>query len=213
MRRALIISAIVVGLAGLAIGYVASIETIDVRVRQAMIAGAVVAAGWVITFLLQEYRFYRERRERMNDVQKALYAEIRAYLEGQLKRDDLQVYGSEMVARMRDAADEGVDYVPLIPTETNDMIFKAIVPEIHILPRISIDPVVVYYSQISAIHAIIHDLRSEAYQALHVDRRIAMYQDYISLKQEAITLGEDALKVMERVSRYGARKAERSDRA
>jgi len=213
LRRALIISAIVVGLAGLAIGYVASIETIDVRVRQAMIAGAVVAAGWVITFLLQEYRFYRERRERMNDVQKALYAEIRAYLEGQLKRDDLQVYGSEMVARMRDAADEGVDYVPLIPTETNDMIFKAIVPEIHILPRISIDPVVVYYSQISAIHAIIHDLRSEAYQALHVDRRIAMYQDYISLKQEAITLGEDALKVMERVSRYGARKAERSDRA
>ncbi len=207
MRRAFVICAVVVAIAGLLIGYLARDESIDVRVRQAMIAGSVVAAGWIITFLLQEYRFYRERRERRNDLQRALYAEIRACLDGQLRRDNLESYGSEMVARMQDAADEGEDYIPFIPHETNDIVFKAIISDVHVLPIASIDPIVLYYAQLAAIDALIADLRSEAFTKLDVDRRIAMYRDYISLKREALRLGEDALKGMENVERYGARRA------
>lgn len=207
MRRILFIATGLIVLGGLLVAYLATSTEIEVRVLQALIAASALALGWIVTFLLQEYRAHRQRHDRMNDVQKALYAEIRACLEGQLKRDDLERHGSEMVARMRDAADEQTRYIPLIPSERNDMIFKAIVGEIHILPRISIDPVVVYYSQLAAIDAIIEDLRSEAFATLHVDRQIRMYQDYISLKKEAITLGEQALDVMERVSRFGPRRA------
>jgi len=207
LKRALLISIFVVSLAGLAIAYVAGIESIDVRVRQAMIAGSVVASGWVITFLLQEYRFYRERSERVNDMQRAIYAEIRACLDGQLKRDDLQKYGNEMIARMRDAADEEETYIPLIPSETNNIVFISIISEVYVLPTASIDPVVLYYSQLAAIDALISDLRSEAFEKLSPDRRIAMYRDYISLKVEAIRLGEDALLGIENVARYGPRKA------
>jgi hypothetical protein len=87
----------------------------------------------------------------------------------------------------------GEDYVPLVPTEKNDTIFQAIVADIHVLPRTSIDPVVLYYSQIASIAAMSEDIRSDAFRQMNVERRIRMYSDYIELKKEAIVLGEEAM--------------------
>ncbi len=133
----------------------------------------------------------QQRAERVRDVQRAIYAEIRAYL-NVLKRDDLDAYEHVLVARMQ----SDPTFIPMIPTEANDIVFKAIVADIHVLPRSSVDPVVVYYSQLASIHAMIADLRSAAYRKMSVERRIAMYQDYMSLKREAIELGDHALEMI-----------------
>jgi len=165
---------------------------------QAVIAGLVFLTGWLNTSITTEISRLRDHDERMNDVQKALYAEIRACLQGQLKHDDLDGMSQVIIARMRKERD---DYVPLIPTEKNDTIFKAIVSDIHVLPRQSIDPVVIYYSQLAAIDEMIGDLRSPEYRTMDVDRRIQMYSDYIALKKQAVLMGEDALNAMDAVSR------------
>ncbi|MDO5606429.1 MAG: hypothetical protein Q4G25_14835, partial [Paracoccus sp. (in: a-proteobacteria)] len=120
------------------------------QAQQAVIAGLFVAIGWWVVAWQSRLRDAKMRAERVRDVQRALFAEIRAYL-AVLERDQIAEYGGNIAARIE--AEPG--YFPVIPTEHNDAIFRAIVGEIHVLPRDTIDPVVLYYSQLNAIAAMI----------------------------------------------------------
>jgi hypothetical protein len=157
----------------------------------ALIGGTFLALGWIVNGWQNRRRDRALRDERVRDVQRALFAEIRAYLAA-LKRDDIAIYGDEVARRIE--TEEG--FFPVIPTERNDTVFRAIVSDIHILPRASVDPVVLYYSQISVIHAMIDDLRALDLERIGPQRGAAMYRDYIALKLQAIVLGEDALLLM-----------------
>ncbi len=170
------------------------IETLlsDSRTISALIGAVVVLIGWFFTFYRERLARKSERKERIRDVQRAIYAEIRAYV-AVLHRDELDVYRNNMIEKMRGKDGKGRDFIPLIPQERNDLIFRAIVNEIHILPRSSIDPVALYYSQLSAISALIEDLRSSDFRDLDRGRRIQMYSDYIDMKKEALDLGEEAM--------------------
>ena len=121
-------------------------------------------------------------------MQRALFAEIRAYL-AVLERDDVAVYGARIAARIVDEP----GYFPVIPSERNDAIFNAIVGEIHVLPRDTVDPVVLYYSQLNAIVAMIADLRSIDLAKIGPERAASMYRDYIAMKVEAVEMGQTAL--------------------
>lgn len=164
----------------------------DSRTISAFIGAIVVLVGWFFTFYRERSARRSNRNERIRDVQRALFAEIRAYL-AVLKRDHLDLYRTDMIARMRGKDGNGKAFIPLIPTERNDTIFRAIVADIHILPRSSIDPVALYYSQLAAISALIADLRSPEYREMDTERRIRMYSDYIDMKKEAIVLGDEAM--------------------
>lgn len=175
----------------------------DERIISAVIGAVVVALGWMVGAFRERSRAEYFRSERIRDVQRALYAEIRAYLEV-LRRDQLDSYRVEMVARMQSKDSKGNDFIPLIPIESNDTVFRAIVSDIHILPRSSIDPVVLYYSQLNVITAMIEDLRSDAFRQMDTERRIRMYSDYIDLKKEALELGEEALVMIETYAKGGS---------
>lgn len=166
---------------------------IDARIRQAAVAGAVVALGW----LVNGWQNRRERRalraERLRDAHRALFAEIRAYLSQLVSRAALDEYRDGMVARMR--ADP--DFVPLVPREGNDRVFAALIEEIHILPRVTIDPLVTCYSHPHAIEALADDMRASGFAALPQERRIALYEDYIRMKALALDYGEYCLKVID----------------
>jgi hypothetical protein len=176
--------------------------TDDPRVAQAVVAGMFLALGWIVTGWQNRRAAQRLRDARMNDVQKAIFAEIAAYIEV-LQRDNLERYSDQIVRKMRDTADSAHPFIPLIPTENNDSIFHALAEDISILPRVSIDPIVVYYSQLKAIEALIHDLRAPSFADLEPERRIKMYRDYIALKIEALDLGLNALDVIKTVSNDG----------
>ena len=160
----------------------------DARVVAAMIGGAVVAGGWVVTHLLSAARDRAARAERVRDVQGALYAEIRVHV-ATLKGQSLPVYGAEMEAMIL----KGDGFFPVIPTEQNDRLFSAIVENIHVLPFRVVDPVVQYYNQLATIGAMIADLRALDLARVGPQRAARMYRHYIEMKIEAIDLGEEAM--------------------
>lgn len=159
--------------------------------QQALIAGLFIAIGWWVVALQNRRRDSHLRAERVRDVQRALYAEIRAYLAA-LRRDDIGAYGARIMERI--LSETG--YFPVIPTERNDAIFRAIVDNIHLLPRDTVDPVVLYYSQLNAISALIDDLRALQVDKIGAERAAAIYHDYISMKLEALELGDEALRAI-----------------
>lgn len=166
---------------------------LDVRIWQAILAGAFVAIGWIVNGWQNRRDEQRRRAEKLRDAHRALFAEIASYLTNLGSVAALTDYRDAMVARMRGSD----DYVPLIPRERNDTIFRALVEEIHILPRVTIDPIVTYYNQLFAIEALIDDMRGERFRgALDQERRIAMYEDYIALKLQAFHDGHYALRMI-----------------
>ncbi|MTD99570.1 hypothetical protein GIY56_04640 [Paracoccus sp. YIM 132242] len=161
------------------------------QAQQAVIAGLFLAIGWWVVALQNRRRDATLRAERVRDVQRAVFAEIRAYL-AVLKRDNVGEYGARIMNRI--LTEPG--FFPVIPTEHNDAVFRAIIGDIHVLPRDTVDPVVLYYSQLNAIAAIINDLRVLDVGRIGAERAAGMYQDYISMKIEALELGEKALEAI-----------------
>lgn len=164
---------------------------VDPRLSAALVAASVSVAVWLASAMRDWLSAGRQRKRAVFDVQRALYAEIRAYL-AVLKRDDVAVYGARTAGRIR--SEPG--FFPIIPREDNAMVFAALLPQIHLLPRAAIDPVVLYYSQIKAINLLIDDLRDIDPAQTEAGRAAAMYEDYIAMKVEALDLGEDALLMM-----------------
>lgn len=172
------------------------IREIDARIWQAVIGGGVVALGWLFNGRQNRRARARERAEQVRDLHKAIFAEIKPYILA-LKRDRLQDYEADMVARMRTKDPEtGEPFIPLIPRESNDAVFNAAIEHIHILPRQTIDPIVAYYSQLKAISTLIDDMRSDDFRRISTDRRIAVYQDYIKMKLYARDVGGYAQRVI-----------------
>ncbi|MCZ0962988.1 hypothetical protein [Paracoccus benzoatiresistens] len=161
------------------------------QAQQAVIAGLFLSVGWWVVALQNRRRDATLRAERVRDVQRAVFAEIRAYL-AVLKRDNVGEYG----AGIKDRILTEPGFFPVIPTEHNDAIFRAIIGDIHVLPRDTVDPVVLYYSQLNAISAMISDLRELDVAEIGAQRAAGMYHDYISMKIEALELGEIALEAI-----------------
>ena len=156
---------------------------------QAWIGPAIIATiiSAIFSVLREKHFDGKRRKERVQDIQIALLAEIRAYV-AVLNRDRLDEFEKTMVKRMQN--DE--TFVPFIPREKNDTVFQAILSDIYILPESSIDPIVVYYSQIVAIAEMAQDMRTKVFALLATNRRIDVYQNFIAMKQEAIVLGTEA---------------------
>ncbi|MFK7752926.1 MAG: hypothetical protein AB8B51_10275 [Sedimentitalea sp.] len=156
----------------------------------AVIAALINVVGWFVTGQRERASERRRRIERRNDMQTALRAEIQHYVDILSNPQfDLNAIWSEVVGQMeRDAG-----YVPLVPSERNDTVFRVILRDVHILPEPVIQPVVRYYNQVFAIDAMIEDLRAESFHNTDQVQRIKMYTDYISLKLEALEQGRDAL--------------------
>ncbi|MAN57170.1 MAG: hypothetical protein ACU0DB_03465 [Paracoccus sp. (in: a-proteobacteria)] len=156
--------------------------------QQAVIAGLFLAIGWWVVALQNRRRDAKLRENRVRDVQRALFAEIRANVAA-LRREDLETYGETIARRIED----NPGFFPTIPTESNDAIFRAIIAEIHVLPRDTIDPIVLYYRQLDVIGAAIDDLRVLDVDLIGPERAADLYRDYINFRLEALDLGEDAM--------------------
>lgn len=173
------------------------------------IAGMVNVLGWFMAGRRDRQREGRRRREKRVDIATALLAEITHYRDA-LVFFDLDEVWESVTEQMSD--DE--DYMPVIPSERNDTIFTAILPDIHILPESVIQPVTRYYNQVFAIDAIIEDLRSASFREEPYRTRLTAYTDYISLKKQALADGDSAIVALSaHLSPAGARSTLTKDRA
>jgi hypothetical protein len=154
------------------------------------IIGALI--GILLTNVLRIYFDWRNRRERVHDIQTALQAEIRSHRHA-LEYFDDEEGNADVVARMEGSA----SYTPFVAREVDPPIFDAIVADIYILPASVIDAVVIFYRQARTLSAMAEDMRDDFYRSLPPDRKVQMYSDYIGLGRYALELADDALMALE----------------
>lgn len=172
---------------------------LDARIWQAVVAGGFVALGWVYNGRRNRREAANLRAERLRDVHRALYAEIGANLSNLAEEDALVAEAEAVEAHM--AADP--TYIPFLPREERNTVYRSVVSDIHVLPRTSIDPIVAYYAQLTSIANLVDDIRGETFAGLPKDRQIAIYRDLIGLKQQAVAFGNHALRMIKTYSDEG----------
>jgi hypothetical protein len=177
---------------------------IDSRIWQALIAGGVVALGWLVNGARERADARRLREERLRDAHKALFAEIRDVCASLWSEGRGEAEAEALVARMR--ADP--DFVPFIPRETHGLVFEAMLHEIDVLPRQTIDAIVAFYSLVRSIGALAEDMRGARYARLDPERRIAILEDYGEMRRRAFAYGQGALTLIAAYSEGGATAAE-----
>lgn len=182
---------------------------LDPRLWQAVIAGVFLAGGWIFNGWQNRRDARALRDEQLRDAHRAIYAEIATNLSNLWDAESLRSYGDTIIGQMRE--DDG--FIPLIPRERNDRLFEGIQSSIHILPRVTIDPIVMYYSQLDAMAAQVEDMRGAAFKALPQARRIVMYQDYIEMRVQALAFGRVANHLIEIYAKSGKDAAEKAAEA
>lgn len=173
---------------------------LDPRLWQALIAGLVITTGWLTTAIFTELARARTKSERLRDYHKAIYAEIGTTLATLWDEGRSETYIAATVARMHNEA----DFVPFIPRESHDHIYDAILAEIDVLPRQTIDIVVAYYSLIKSISALADDMRGDRFLTLPKERQIAVYEDYSEMRRQAFAFGQHALSLILAFAEGGA---------
>lgn len=166
------------------------------QAQAAMIAGFFLAAGWWVVAFQNRWRDRQQRQEKINDIQRALLAEIRAHVVAL----EMQPEPGDFVAQ--EISDQ--DYLPILPHDANDRIFRAIVEEVHILPEWTIDPVVRYYRLLAVRAALAQDIRNNL--SKHPRRTAEMFRDYLMLNEETLDTGLEALEILT-ASLKGGRRA------
>lgn len=161
-------------------------EWINPAVQGALVAAFVAVGGWVYNGQQNRRIAARLRSERVDDLQRAILAEIRAHV---VALENQQLTQDESIALIERVAAGG--YIPTIPGEANDRIFRAVIAEVHVLPARVIDPVVIYYRLLAVMSALAQDVQEVA--RLDPDRAAEMMADYLALSEEALEAGRYAM--------------------
>ena len=178
---------------------------IDTRIWQAVIAGGVVALGWLVAGWQTRREAARLRAEALRDAHKALFAEIRNACADFWADGEADAHAASVMARME--ADPGL--VPFVPREVHDRVYGELLPRIDVLPRQTIDGIVAFYALVASIAALVEDMRGDRFPTLETERRIAIYRTYVGMRQRAFSVGQNAMKLIDAYSRGGPAEAER----
>lgn len=157
----------------------------------AVISALVTGMGWFVSERQAVRREAGRRRERVVDMQTALLAEIRA---SRHRLGDLGELSAKLNARMS----QQPDYTPFITRPVVPFVLNAVAGDVHILPNTVIDPVVLYYRQISAIALLVDDLRTDRFDALDPGQKREIYHDYLDLLLYADVLAIQAMEAIRR---------------
>ncbi len=166
-------------------------------IASSLIAAAVVVIGWFVTTYLNRRESRKRYAERRDDMQKAIYAEIRAFVALQ-ERNQLERYRDEVAERIRQGG-----FIPFVIEDQHDSVFRAMISEIHFLPMETIDDITVYYQTLLQIREMQKSLKSPEYRALEPERRALIYSDYIETIATALRAGQAALTYIELFDQKG----------
>jgi hypothetical protein len=150
----------------------------------------VTALGWFASHWSEQRLETQRRIEKIVDVQTALLAEIESNLT-RYEEIDLDEHVADMVRKIR-KRDGKTPFTPFVPRYATEIIFEAMLPDIHILPTETIDDVVAYYKQEYKLRELVEDLRSSRYLELEQDRKARVYEDYVWQIKTVLITGEQA---------------------
>lgn len=167
------------------------IDLISPAIVAAAIAALVTVAGWFIAYGRYRRLDAVKRQEKVRDTMTALRAEIRCH-----RRQWTEGEAGNHKAAMVEAIRTVPGYTPFVPRGPENVVFSAMLSEIHVLPAEAIEPVVRFYWQAQSIAQLVEDLRSEGFRALDAERKAALYSDYIDLQVEAEKLAVGAVEAL-----------------
>jgi hypothetical protein len=168
----------------------------NVPLMQALLAGGVIAAGWIVTFAVQELRAEQTRRATEIEILVALRAELFDYL-ADARRDDLREEGQAVVERIL-GGPTSEPYHPFIPTPKVPRVFDALAGQMHLLPDPPLAAVIAAHSQMGDVLSFGRDLQQDDFRALPSARRAAVYRDFVSMRIEAEALAREATDAINR---------------
>ncbi len=163
---------------------------LDTAILAAIVSAAVTALGWYASHWSQQRLDDKRRIEKIVDVQTALLAEIESNLT-RFDEIDLDKHADQMVGRIMQKASRA-NFTPFVPRYATEIIFEAMLADIHILPTETIDDVVAYYKQEYKLRELVEDLRSSRYQEIEQDRKARIYRDYVWQIKTTLITGEQA---------------------
>lgn len=179
-------------------------DRIDQRIWQAIIAGLFIATGWLTSAIFSELANRRAKAEKLRDYHKAIYAEIRDALATFYSNGEADEQAEQLLQKMK--LDK--EFVPFVAREEHSRLFVALVDEIEVLPRQTIDAIVAYYSLVGSISALAEDIRGERFAKLQQERRIIIYSDYVEMRKRAYSYGMYALQLISVYASDGPKAAE-----
>lgn len=158
----------------------------------AFIAGTINVLGWFIT-ARNRRRLDQERRlEKMLDFQYALRAEILC------EKSHLILYDYEThFSEIKDRYNRIENYSVTVPHPTRQVVFEALLPEIHVLPSEVIQHVVMFTRQMQVVASICDDMRAESFRKMTTEQQLEMYRDYLHLREYAANLAENAVAALD----------------
>ena len=167
---------------------------LDTAIIAAIVSAAVTALGWFASHWSEQRLETKRRIERIVDVQTALLAEIESNLT-RYEEIDLDQHTTDMVRRITQKG-RGTSFTPFVPRYATEIIFEAMLADIHILPTETIDDVVAYYKQEYKLRELVEDLRSSRYQELEQDRKARIYEDYVWQIKTVLITGQEARRAL-----------------
>jgi hypothetical protein len=156
----------------------------------ALVSAAVTAFGWLATHWSERRLESQRRNEKIIDVQWALLAEIESNLK-RYEEIDLDKHNAEMIGLIRGGKGRAV-FTPFVPRYPSEIVFEAMIADIHILPTETIDEVVAYYKQEYKLRELVEDLRSDRYIGLEQDRKAQLYDHYVWQIKTVLIIGSEA---------------------
>lgn len=181
---------------------------IDARIWQALIAGGVVALGWLVAGWQSRRAAGRLRSEKLRDAHRALFAEIRNTCADYWGEGEADAQAAALLARM----EAEPDFIPFVPRETHDRVFQAMLHQIDVLPRQTIDVIVAFYALVGSVGALAEDMRGARFARLEPGRRAAIFQSFLDMRRRAFAVGQNALRLIDAYSEGGPEAVERMRR-
>lgn len=160
---------------------------LDTALVAAFVSAIITMIGWLASHWSQRRLEVKRRDEKVIDVQAALLAEI----ESNLRRyQELDLDGHE--AEMTRLIGKSRTFTPFVPRYVSEIVFEAMIGEVHILPTRTIADVIAYYKQEYKLRELVEDLRSDRYAQLEADRKTLMYEDYVWQIKTTLVTGNRA---------------------
>lgn len=182
----------IVALAGSLIWFVLVPNQDIGEARTALIAGTVIATGWVATFLAAEYQRARDRNQTQQDVLVALQSEVFAIIE-KLDKDAIAADAERVQERIAAGGDGAGAYYPFSVSESPPIVYQAVSGSISVLDAVTLEPVLRFYAAFSELTAVVADVRSAEFRALSADRRVAVHKGLTQNRIATLTWGLRAL--------------------
>jgi hypothetical protein len=154
----------------------------------ALVSAIVSAVGWFVTFRATLQLEQLRRDEKVHDFQVALRAEIASDLLN-MAVADRPAFLEEVTERYQADA----NYFPIVPAQSKNVVFDAIVGQLHILPGTVIASVIHYARMRQRVEKFIEDLRAPLFRELSAERQLIMYSDYLDMLDRVEQLGRGAV--------------------